>query len=69
MSAIKMDRRNHYNRRRFLGITAMSIAAAEFVRIGSDEKSILSENGVSFEQPDPFNFRQCLLHLVFQAGS
>jgi pimeloyl-ACP methyl ester carboxylesterase len=28
-------RRNHYNRRRFLGIAAMSIAAAEFVRIGS----------------------------------
>jgi pimeloyl-ACP methyl ester carboxylesterase len=30
-------RRNHYNRRRFLGIAAMSIAAAEFVRIGSAE--------------------------------
>jgi pimeloyl-ACP methyl ester carboxylesterase len=28
-------RRNHYNRRRFLGIAAMSIAAAEFVRNGS----------------------------------
>jgi Domain of unknown function (DUF3368) len=35
MSVIKMSEEITYNRRRFLGIAAMSMAAAEFVRIGS----------------------------------
>jgi pimeloyl-ACP methyl ester carboxylesterase len=35
MNTLKMSGETNYNRRRFLGVAAMSIAAAEFVTIGS----------------------------------